>query len=47
MATLKHAFNAKDMNSLVYWIIEGAATGAERLQPRVDRIDKDHAERKT
>lgn len=23
MATLKHAFNAKDMNSLVYRIIEG------------------------
>lgn len=23
MATLKHAFNAKDMNSLVYQIIEG------------------------
>lgn len=23
MATLKHAFNAKDMNSLVYRIVEG------------------------
>lgn len=31
----KHAFNAKDINSLVYWIIEGAATDAERLQPRL------------
>lgn len=26
MATLKHAFNAKDMNSLVYRIVEGKVT---------------------
>ena len=42
----KHAFNAKDMNPLAYWIIERTATDVERLQPRVDRIDKNHAEQK-
>ncbi|KAI5093642.1 serine/threonine-protein kinase Nek4 [Silurus meridionalis] len=31
MATLKHAFNAKDMNSLVYRIVEGKVSLANRV----------------
>lgn len=38
MSTLKHAFNAKDMNSLVYRIVEGKVSSMSVFFNYLDRF---------